>query len=115
MQHPSRTSQFDARKVEDYISSKIGHFVTQFNIPQITVEKLFDKLPLSKAAGPDAISIKVLMLVSPVFSVPLTRLFNLSMVKGVFPSKWNVARVTPLFKDGVLDRKIITGQFLCFL
>ncbi|CAB4043487.1 Hypothetical predicted protein [Paramuricea clavata] len=105
---PSPTNQFDSKKIEDYISSKIGNFVTQFNIPQITVEetqKLIDKLPLSKASGPDAISVKVLKLVSSVFSEPLTRLFNLSIVKGFFPSKWKVARGTPLFKDGARESR----------
>lgn len=44
-------------------------------------------------------------MLSPVFSHPLTRLFNLSIVKGTFPSKWKVARITPLYKDGARDSR----------
>ena len=46
---------------------------------------------------------KVLKLVSPVFVQPLTRLINLSIQSGCFPTKWKIARVTPLFKDGAQD------------
>ena len=46
---------------------------------------------------------KVLKLVSPVFVQPLTRLINLSIQSGCFPTKWKMARVTPLFKDGAQD------------
>ena len=43
-------NQFDTANIEEYVSSKIGNFVTQFNIPEITVEetkKHIDKLSLS--------------------------------------------------------------------
>ena len=46
---------------------------------------------------------KVLNLVSPIFVQPLTRLINLSIKSGCFPTKWKMARVTPLFKDGAQD------------
>ena len=46
---------------------------------------------------------KVLKLVSPVFVQPLTRLINLSIVSACFPTKWKLACVTPLFKDGAQD------------
>ena len=42
-------------------------------------------------------------LIAPVFCELLMQLFNLSIVKGHFLSKWKVARVTPLHRDGVYD------------
>lgn len=42
-------------------------------------------------------------LVSPAFSKPLTKLFNMSISKGCFPNRWKIARVTPLYKDGPRD------------
>ena len=104
----AQTNKFDTTKIEEYVSSKIGNLITQFNIPVITVEetkKQIDKLSPSKARGPDGISVKVLKLISPVFAEPLTRLFNLSITKGVFPNKWKTARVSPLFKDGSHDKR----------
>ena len=64
---------------------------------------LIYNLSSSKATGADEISVKVLKLVSPVFVQPLTRLINLSIMSGCFPTKWKLARVTPLFKDGAQD------------
>ena len=46
---------------------------------------------------------KVLKLVSPVLVQPMTRLINLSIMSGCFPTKWKLERVAPLFKDGAQD------------
>ena len=94
---------FNERKLDEFVSSKIENLVTQDNIPPITVQEvveLIDRLSCSKATGPDAICVKILQLVSPVFCHPLTKLLNLSIAKGIFPSKWKIARVTPLYKAG---------------
>ena len=105
------TVKFDHKKLEDHVSVKIDSFVAQYNIPRITVQetqKMIHKLSSSKATGPNVISVKLLKMVSPVFSHPLTRLFNLSIVKGTLPSKWKVARITqftPLYKDGAHDSR----------
>ena len=102
---PSSVS-FDSSKLEEFVFSTVDNFVTQFNIPLITVheaQKFIDNLSSSKASGADEISVKVLKLVSPVFLQPLTRLINLSIQSGCFPTKWKMARVTPLFKDGARD------------
>ena len=102
------TAQFDFKKLEDHISSKIDNFVAQYIISPVTVQETKEfiaKLSRSKAAHPDAISVKVLKLVSPVFSYPITRLFNLSIEKRTFSNKWKVARVTPLFKHGACDSR----------
>ena len=60
---------FDSSKLEEFVSSTVDNFVTQFNIPLITVQetqKFIDNLSSSKATGADEISVKVLKLVSPV-------------------------------------------------
>ena len=62
---------------------------------------MINKLSSSKATGPDAISVKLLNMLSPVFSHPLIRLFNL----GTFPSKRKVTRITPLYKNGAHDSR----------
>ena len=100
------TDLFDGKKLDEFISSRVDNFITQFNIPPITLEEVTDlinNLPSSKATGPDSISVKILKLVAPVFCHPLTKLLNLSIADGTFPSKWKIARVTPLFKTGSRD------------
>jgi hypothetical protein len=58
---------------------------------------------------------QVLKQISPVFAEPLTRLFNISITKGLFPNKWKVARVSPLFKHVRATTEVITGPFLYWL
>ena len=40
---------------------------------------------------------------STVFCHPLTKLLNMSIVHGVFPRKWKIARATLLYKTGSRD------------
>ena len=104
----STLSELDTSILENFVSSKLTNFETQFNIPAITVQdtmEMIDSLSSRKATGSDGISVKVLKLIAPVLCQPLTRVFNLSLEKGCFPRKWKIARVTPLHKDGVRDIK----------
>jgi hypothetical protein len=97
---------FDSSKLEKHINQRFNNFVSQYNLPLMSVkdtEDMINKLESSKATGHDSISVKVLKLVSPVFSKPLTKLFSLSITKGCFPKRWKLARVTPLHKDGARD------------
>ena len=76
------------RKFDEFVSSKIENLVTQDNIPPITVQEvveLIDRLSHLKATGPDAISVKVLKLVSPVFCQPLTKLLTYLYLTGSSP------------------------------
>ena len=69
-QNQTSSVSFDSSKLEEFVSSTVDNFVTQFNIPLITVQetqKFIDNLSSSKATGADEISVKVLKLVSPVF------------------------------------------------
>ena len=89
-QSETSSFSFDSSKLEEFVSSTVDNFVTQFNIPLITVQetqKFIDNLSSSKATGADEISVKVLKLVSPVFVQPLTRLINLSIQSGCSPTK----------------------------
>ena len=97
---------FDSSKLEEFVSSTVNNFINQFIIPLITVQetqKFIDNLSPSKATGADEISVKVLKLVSPVLVQPMTRLINLSIMSGCFPTKWKLERVAPLFKYGAQD------------
>ena len=106
LQTDTTPTEMDTIRLEDFVSSTLNNCITQFNIPAISVQdtqRMIDQLSIGKATGPDDVSVRLLKIIAPVFCEPLTQLFNLSIVKGRFPSKWKVARVTPLHKDGVRD------------
>ena len=54
----------------------------------------------NKSSGYDDISADVVKRVSDEIFVILKHIFNISLAKGVFPDKLNIARVTPIFEKG---------------
>ena len=48
----------------------------------------------------DGVSASILKATCDSFIRPLTHVLNISITKGIFPNKLNVARVVPLFKSG---------------
>ena len=57
-------------------------------------------LDVSKAVGPDGVNPRLLKEGADQLCQPLSRLFNLSLSKGKFPTSWKKANVTPVFKKG---------------
>jgi len=59
--------------------------------------KTFDS---KKSKDMDGISMDLLKFLNTSISVPLAHIFNLSLSKGIFPSKLKCSRVVPVFKSG---------------
>lgn len=55
-------------------------------------------MPSSKATGLDGISIRLLKLALPVISSTLTDIYNTSIVSGIFPNDFKMAKVNPIYK-----------------
>lgn len=53
----------------------------------------------AKSTGPDSISATMLRSTASSIAPSLTKLFNLSIASGYFPSGWKCARITPIFKS----------------
>ena len=81
----------------DYVisSSAVFSFGT---ISNKTVHDFLCKLPINKSTGLDNLSCRLLRDAAPIISQSLCDLFNKSLVLGVFPSDWKVAKVFPLHK-----------------
>ena len=62
------------------------------------ISDLLKSLDVSKATGPDQVSQVMLKKAGDVIAPHLTKLFNLSLEKGIFPSSWKKANVTPIHK-----------------
>ena len=68
-----------------------------------TVLNELENLSSSKSTGPDNIHIKLLKDSKEVVAPLLAHIFNVSINNGIFPKKLNVARVSPIYKEG--DKK----------
>ncbi|KAI8436185.1 hypothetical protein MSG28_004261 [Choristoneura fumiferana] len=68
---------------------------------ELTEEEVFkslSQLDLSKGAGTDDIPPLVLVKCAKYLAKPLTTLYQESLKQGVFPARWQTARVTPIHK-----------------
>ena len=52
------------------------------------------------SVGHDELSTNLLKSIAGVIFEPLVHIFNLSINSGIFPSRWKIARVIPLYKQG---------------
>ncbi len=60
-----------------------------------------DILKPKKSLGIDGICIKLLKAAGDIILDSLGTIFNLSLQTGIYPDDWKLAKVSPIFKDGV--------------
>ena len=78
--------RFDGR---DYLGQLIV-------IPKMVAKKIRD-MKDNKSPGVDVIPPKLLLEIVEQISIPLARVFNLSLEEGVVPLEWKEANIIPLF------------------
>jgi hypothetical protein len=71
------------------------------------VESALLDLETNKGAGPDGIPPIILINCATAFALPLCLIFNNAISTCVFPDKWKLSYVTPIFKAG--SRKDVTN------
>ena len=69
-----------------------------FNVQKVI--KLLKAIDVGKATGLDKIPNRLLKIAADVVAPSLTGIFNQSLVTGIFPSDWKMAKVSPIFKNG---------------
>jgi hypothetical protein len=67
-------------------------------IKEQDVKDILSTLNVNKAYGPDNLSPRIIKETGDTLVTVLTRIFNLSLAKGVFPKLWKKANVLPIFK-----------------
>ena len=67
-------------------------------ITWVEVHNVIRKLPSGKAPGPDGIQNELLRLAGLGFEVTLAQIFNNIWRTGIWPSKWSLANLIPLYK-----------------
>ncbi|KAL4120572.1 hypothetical protein QTP88_013242 [Uroleucon formosanum] len=75
-----------------FLSSKLSISIDDVNAA-------LNSLSNARGSGPDGISVILLYRCRVSFSLPVTLIFNQSLLEGVFPSVWKISRVTPILKS----------------
>ena len=64
------------------------------------ISDIIDLFKIGKSIGPNSIPIKLLQILSPHISLPLSQIINESFQSGTFLEKMQQGKVIPLFKKG---------------
>ena len=83
-------------KLQEAKSDYLGQLIVT---PEMVAKKI-KAMKDNKSRGVDGIHPKLLMETVEQISVPLARVFNLSLKEGVVPAEWKEANIIPLFKKG---------------
>ncbi len=97
------TVPFDLFKLVNFVKSRKNDQEVNFSVPVITISQVIKtimKINPHKASGIDKISARLLRIAAPVIAPSITRIINMSLSTGKFPSRWKTAMVTPLYKKG---------------
>ena len=84
----------------DYDINPLKSTVTFNSIQVQHVGDALGKIKVSKSCGNDNISSYFLKLAFPYIKTSLVLLFNTSIESNLFPDKWKIVRITPIFKEG---------------
>ena len=77
-----------------------GPLLSSINVNVEEVKKKLDNLKIHSAGGPDKLGPRVLKELDNEVALPLSLIFNKSLLRGEVPPDWRCANVTPVFKKG---------------
>ena len=83
-------------KFQEATSDYLGQLIVT---PEMVAKKI-KAIKHNKSPGVDGIPPKLLMETVEQISIPLARVFNLSLKEGVVPFEWKEANIIQLFKRG---------------
>jgi hypothetical protein len=90
----------DQSLVEPGISEYVNLNLNNIQIQEYEVYEVLNNLDSGKAHGPDGIPIHVYKLCALQLTPSITKLYNLSLIKGIVPTAWKLAHVVPIHKKG---------------
>ena len=98
----SESTPVSTKSIDSYLSKIKANnksiFLTPCTVNEI--KKIISALASKKSSGYDGISNVMIKKLSPSISMPLTIIFNKSLVEGIFPDLMKTADVIPLHKGG---------------
>ena len=94
------------KKFQEAKSDYLGQLIVT---PEMVAKKI-KAINYNKSPGVDGIPPRLLMETVEQISIPLGRVFNLSLKEGVVLFEWKGANIIPLFKKGSRNKSENTDQ-----
>lgn len=103
--YQSDVDVIEADELSAIIESAVDAEDITFSISD--VQKVLKGFDVHKVASPDGVPMMFYMNLAESLALPLTILFNKSLGECVFPDRWKLGFLSPIFKDG--DKQDVTN------
>ena len=90
----------DYSEFRNYLGEPVSHSMFLYHTSESEIAKIIKSLKNTNSTGYDNFSTKFIKLSSFILAPALTKIFNLSINAGVYPSNLKIAKVIPIFKKG---------------
>ena len=84
---------------ESYLP-KVNTTLNEKSLTENELDEAFKSLKKNKAPIPDGLDISIIIFVYKIIKKPLLKIFNDSLLLGIFPQSLKIAKVTPFYKSG---------------
>ena len=86
------------KRFNEYLTNPNEKTFSLYPTNPTEVEDYIKNLNIRKSIGPFSIPNRILKEFNKLFSVPISRIFNMSLDLGIFPQKMKIAKIIPFFK-----------------
>ena len=110
-----RNGQMNSRKeynFRDYLTHKTYKIFLFRQIDNTAIIRIIKNMNISQSKGHDGISSELIKLINNDISRCITLIINQSLTSGIFPDRFKIATVTPIYKKGCKKLSLITDPFL---
>ena len=84
---------------ESYLP-KVNTTLNEKSLTEDQLDEAFKSLKKNKAPGPDGSDVNIMISIYEIIKKPLLKIFNDSLLLGIFPQSMKIAKVTPFCKSG---------------
>ena len=79
---------------------KVNATLKESSLTENELEEAVKSLKKNKASGPDGLDVNIIISVYKIIKRPLIKIFNDSLLLGIFPQTMKIAKVLPFYKSG---------------
>ena len=84
---------------ESYLP-KVNTTLNDKSLTENELDEAFKSLKKNKTPGPDGLNVNIIISVYEIIKKPLLKIFNDSLLLGIFPQSMKIAKVAPFYKSG---------------
>jgi len=96
-----RERKYEGRKSHrEYLHNSLPNSFVIHECDPLEVENLISTLDKRKATGPNSIPSNILFLLKSDISIHISKIFNLSLLTGVYPDILKISKTIPILKKG---------------